>query len=124
MYLHGPNGLELSCPAAQATVDLFSRNSAGKSRSSFPHASRVSCSELLGRIGFRLSTWIEILVSAEEVARLLSAAGGFARKIADERKLRVGRRLIGFVAKIEDVGRSCLSHSLSEAAEERSCDLD
>jgi hypothetical protein len=43
-----PNGLELSCPAAQATLDPFSRNLAGKSRSNLPHASRVSCSELLG----------------------------------------------------------------------------
>ena len=42
------NGLELSCPAARATVAPFSRNWAGKSRSNFPHASRVSCSELLG----------------------------------------------------------------------------
>jgi hypothetical protein len=42
------NGLELSCPAARATVDPFSRNLAGKTRSNFPHASRVSCSELLG----------------------------------------------------------------------------
>jgi len=41
------NGLELSCPAARATVDSFSRIPAGKSRSNFPHASRVSCSELL-----------------------------------------------------------------------------
>ena len=43
-----PNGLELSCPAAQASAHPFSRNLAGKSRSNFPHASRVSCSELLG----------------------------------------------------------------------------
>ena len=43
-----PNGLELSCPAARATVDSFSRIPAGKSRSNFPLASRVSCSELLG----------------------------------------------------------------------------
>jgi hypothetical protein len=43
-----PNGLELSCPAARATVHPFSRNSAGKSRSNLPHASRVSCSELFG----------------------------------------------------------------------------
>ena len=49
-----PNGLELreaalwaSCPAPRATVHPFSHNSAGKSRSSFPHASRVSCSERL-----------------------------------------------------------------------------
>jgi len=42
------NGLELSCPAARATVGAFSRNLAGKSRSNFPHASRVSCSELFG----------------------------------------------------------------------------
>jgi hypothetical protein len=41
------NGLELSRPAAQATHHPFSRNLAGKSRSNFPHASRVSCSELL-----------------------------------------------------------------------------
>jgi hypothetical protein len=43
-----PNGFELSRPAAQATVDSFSRILAGKSRSNFPRASRVSCSELLG----------------------------------------------------------------------------
>jgi hypothetical protein len=42
-----PNGLELSCPAAQASSQPFSRNLAGQSRSNFPHASRVSCSELL-----------------------------------------------------------------------------
>ena len=41
------NGLELSCPAARATPAPFSRILAGESRSSFPHASRVSCSELL-----------------------------------------------------------------------------
>jgi len=41
------NGLELSCPAARATPHSFSRILAGKSRSNFPHASRVSCSELL-----------------------------------------------------------------------------
>jgi hypothetical protein len=44
------NGLELSCPAAQTTVDPFSRIPAGKARSNFPHASRVSCSELLDGI--------------------------------------------------------------------------
>jgi hypothetical protein len=43
-----PNGLELSCPAAQAPLDPFSRILAGKSRSNLPLASRVSCSELLG----------------------------------------------------------------------------
>jgi hypothetical protein len=42
------NGLELSCPAAQASPDPFSRILAGHSPSSFPHASRVSCSELFG----------------------------------------------------------------------------
>ena len=42
------NGLELSCPAAQASVHSFSRILAGKARSSFPPASRVSCSELFG----------------------------------------------------------------------------
>jgi hypothetical protein len=42
------NGLDLSCPAAQATLHPFPHNSAGKTRSRFPHASRVSCSELLG----------------------------------------------------------------------------
>jgi len=41
------NGLELSCPAARATGHSFSRILAGKTRSNFPHASRVSCSELL-----------------------------------------------------------------------------
>jgi len=51
------NGLELSCPAAQATLHPFSRISAGKSRANFPHASRVSCSELLcgAPIPFRFS---------------------------------------------------------------------
>jgi len=50
-----PNGLELSCPAARAMLHPFSRILAGKSRSNFPHASRVSCSELLGgpEIGWR-----------------------------------------------------------------------
>ena len=43
-----PNGLELSCPAARARAHPFSHIPAGKSRSNFPHASRVSCSELLG----------------------------------------------------------------------------
>jgi hypothetical protein len=42
------NGLELSCPAARASPHSFSRNLAGMSRFIFPHASRVSCSELLG----------------------------------------------------------------------------
>jgi hypothetical protein len=42
------NGLELSCPAARATARTFSRPLAGKPRSNFPPASRVSCSELLG----------------------------------------------------------------------------
>jgi hypothetical protein len=48
-----PNGLELSCPAAQATAPPFSRIPAGKSRSNFPHAGRVSCSELLGSARIR-----------------------------------------------------------------------
>jgi len=43
-----PNGLELSCPAARATADSFSRILAGKALPKFPPASRVSCSELLG----------------------------------------------------------------------------
>jgi hypothetical protein len=43
-----PNGLELSCPAARATAHSFSRILAAKSRSNFPLASRVSCSELFG----------------------------------------------------------------------------
>jgi hypothetical protein len=43
-----PNGLELSCRAAQATGHSFSRILAGKTRPNFPPASRVSCSELLG----------------------------------------------------------------------------
>jgi len=42
-----PNGLELSCPAAQATLEPFSRILAGKAPSNFPHASRVSSSESL-----------------------------------------------------------------------------
>jgi len=43
-----PNGLELSCPAAQATLPPLYGNSTGNTSSNFPHASRVSCSELLG----------------------------------------------------------------------------
>jgi hypothetical protein len=43
------NGLELSRPAARASVDSFSHNSAGKARSDFPLASRVRSSELFGR---------------------------------------------------------------------------
>jgi len=43
-----PNGLELSCPAARATVHSFSRILTGQSPPNLPHASRVSCSELLG----------------------------------------------------------------------------
>ena len=43
------NGLELSCSAARAAAHSFSRNLAGKAGSNFPHASRVSCSELLCR---------------------------------------------------------------------------
>ena len=42
-----PNGLELSCLAARATVHPFSHILAGNVPSNFPHASRVSCSELL-----------------------------------------------------------------------------
>ena len=42
------NGLEMSCPAAPATVDPFSRIPADESRSNFPHASRVGSIELLG----------------------------------------------------------------------------
>ena len=43
-----PNGLELSCPAAQASDDAFSRNPTGKPRFNFPHACRVSLSDLFG----------------------------------------------------------------------------
>jgi hypothetical protein len=43
-----PNGFELSCPAAQTTAHPFSHNLAGQSSFKLPHASRVSCSELLG----------------------------------------------------------------------------
>ena len=47
----GPlNGLELSCPAAQTTVDSLWHILTGRSPSNFPHASRVSCSELLGAL--------------------------------------------------------------------------
>jgi hypothetical protein len=42
-----PNGPELSCPAARAMVHSFSRILAGRTPSNFPHASRVSCSELI-----------------------------------------------------------------------------
>jgi hypothetical protein len=52
-----PNGLELSCPAPQATLHPFSRILAGKSRSNFPLASRVSCSELLGIIAIMFPRW-------------------------------------------------------------------
>jgi hypothetical protein len=49
-----PNGLELSCPAAQAAHDSLPRIPAGQAPSNSPHASRVSCSEVLGsRIGHR-----------------------------------------------------------------------
>jgi hypothetical protein len=41
------NGLELSCPAAQALPHPLYGNLAGKASSNFPHASRVSCSELI-----------------------------------------------------------------------------
>jgi len=43
-----PNGLELSCPAARATLPPLNGNLAGNTSSNFPPASRVSCSELLG----------------------------------------------------------------------------
>jgi hypothetical protein len=43
-----PNGLELSCPAARATAHPFSLILAGKPPPNFPHASRVSCSEVFG----------------------------------------------------------------------------
>jgi hypothetical protein len=53
-----PNGLELSCPAAQATAHSFSRILAGDVGSNFPHASRVSCSELLGgTAAWRTTSW-------------------------------------------------------------------
>jgi len=48
-HLKTPNGLEMSRPAAQASVDTLSRILAGEARANFPDASRVSCSELLGR---------------------------------------------------------------------------
>jgi len=43
-----PNGLELSCPAARATLPPFNGILAGNTSSNFPPASRVSCSELFG----------------------------------------------------------------------------
>jgi len=46
--MRAPNGLELSCPAARASAHSLSRMLAGQASSNFPHASRVSCSELLG----------------------------------------------------------------------------
>jgi len=64
------NGLELSCPAAQATPPSFSRIPAGKSRSNFPHASRVSCSELLAGAK-RCPAW----VASSAVAVLNPEAG-------------------------------------------------
>ena len=48
-----PNGLELSCPAARGTLLPLYGNLAGNSSSNFPHASRVSCSELLAGAGLR-----------------------------------------------------------------------
>ena len=45
-----PNGLELSCRAARAKPPPLYGNSGGKTSLNFPHASRVSCSELLGGI--------------------------------------------------------------------------
>ena len=56
------NGLELSCSAARATVAPFSRILTRKARSNFPHASRVSCSELLG------STHADLGLSVPSVA--------------------------------------------------------
>jgi len=41
------NGLELTCPAAQATHLPLYGNLAGSTSSNFTHASRVSCSESL-----------------------------------------------------------------------------
>jgi hypothetical protein len=55
-----PNGLELSCPAAQVTAHSFSRILAGQARSNLPHASRVSCSEVLG--GSRKHSALRLLV--------------------------------------------------------------
>jgi hypothetical protein len=49
-----PNGLELSCPAARATAHPFSRHLPGKEPTNLPHASRVSCSALLGGDQFYL----------------------------------------------------------------------
>ena len=50
-----PNGLELceaalwaSCPVTQALPQSLYGNSTGNASSSFPDASRVSCSEVLG----------------------------------------------------------------------------
>src|SRR3990172_6390374 len=48
-WLSSLNGLELSRPAARATVHPFSRILAGNGRSNLPLASRVRCSELLAR---------------------------------------------------------------------------
>ena len=42
------NGLELSCPAARPALHPLYGSSAGSTGSNFRHASRVSCSELLG----------------------------------------------------------------------------
>jgi len=64
-----PNGLELSCPAARATAHSFSRIPAGNEPSNFAHASRVSCSELLG--GF-LELWTR---SSPEIGRLDTGEG-------------------------------------------------
>jgi len=65
------NGLELSCPEAQATVAPFSSILAGKTRSNFPHASRVSCSELWSRSCSRTTAVIPIVSFLEPVTTLI-----------------------------------------------------
>ena len=59
-----PNGLELSCPAARASLPPLYGNFAGNTSSNFPHASRVSCSEVLGS-GMRAIHWSAIHWSVE-----------------------------------------------------------
>ena len=55
----GKTGIAGLCPLLRATAHSFSRILAGKSRSNFPLASRVSCSELLG------ATWALVAFSRE-----------------------------------------------------------
>jgi len=75
------NGLELSGPAAQASLPPLYGNLAGNTSSNFPHASRVSCSELLGR------TWQSHRLIGAAMARTLGSSQGdncldFSRRVS------------------------------------------